>query len=110
MIDMALLRLLRRWYFRDGMPIREITRCTELSRNTVRKYLASDELEPRYRRPKPPSKLDDYEQTHTSWLRREKNVLATSALRLSTFIKIQCKCWVIIGCNLTTRLKNQKSS
>jgi transposase len=55
MIDMALLSGLRRWYFRDGMPIREITRRTGLSRNTMRKYLASGELEPRYRRPK----LDD---------------------------------------------------
>jgi DNA-binding transcriptional regulator LsrR (DeoR family) len=44
MIDMALLSVLRRWYFRDGMPIREITRRTRLSRNTVRKYLASGEL------------------------------------------------------------------
>ena len=47
MIDMALLSVLRRWHFRDGMPIREITRRTGLSRNTVRKYLASGELEPR---------------------------------------------------------------
>jgi len=53
------------------MPIREITRRTELSCNTVRKYLASGELEPRYRRPKSPSKLDDYEQILTSWLHRE---------------------------------------
>ena len=53
MIDMALLSVLRRWHFRDGMPIREIARRTGLSRNTVRKYLASGELESRYRRPKP---------------------------------------------------------
>jgi hypothetical protein len=71
LIHMALLSGLRRWHFRDGMPIREITRGTGLSRNTVRKYLASGELEPRYRRPKFPSKLDDYEQTLTSWLHRE---------------------------------------
>ena len=71
MIDMALLSVLRRWHFREGMPIREIARRTGLSRNTVRKYLASGELEPRYKRPKSPSKLDDYEQTLTSWLHRE---------------------------------------
>lgn len=71
MIDMALLSVLRRWHFRDGMPIREIDCRTGLSLNTVRKYLASGELEPRYRRPKSPSKLDDYEQTLTSWLHRE---------------------------------------
>tara|TARA_B110000908_G_scaffold72939_1_gene87978 strand:- start:44 stop:172 length:129 start_codon:yes stop_codon:yes gene_type:complete len=28
MFDMALLSVLRRWHFRDGMPIREITRGT----------------------------------------------------------------------------------
>ena len=71
MIDMALLSVLKRWHFRDGMPIREITRRTGSSRNTVLKCLASGELEPRYRRLKSPSTLDEYEQTLTSWLYRE---------------------------------------
>jgi hypothetical protein len=31
MIDMALLSVLKRWHFRDGMLIREITRRTGLS-------------------------------------------------------------------------------
>jgi hypothetical protein len=53
------------------MPIREIARRTGLSRNTVRKYLASQELEPSYPARKSPSKLDDYEATLTSWLYRE---------------------------------------
>jgi transposase len=53
------------------MPIREIARRTGLSRNTVRKYLASQELEPAYPARKSPSKLDDYEQTLTNWLFRE---------------------------------------
>jgi transposase len=53
------------------MPIREITRRTGLSRNTVRKYLASGVVEPRYPNRKSPSKLDDYELTLTSWLFRE---------------------------------------
>ena len=66
MINMALLSVLRLWHFCDGMPIREIIRRTGLFRNTLRKYLASGELETRYRRPKSPSKLDDYEQTLTS--------------------------------------------
>jgi transposase len=68
MIDMALLSGLRRWYFRDGMPIREIARRTGLSRNTVRKYLASGELEPRYRRSKSPSKLDSRRCVSFNWL------------------------------------------
>ncbi len=71
MIDVALLSVIRRWHFREGMPIREITRRTGLSRNTVRKYLASGVVEPRYSNRKSPSKLDDYELTLTSWLFRE---------------------------------------
>jgi len=70
-IDVALLSVIRRWHFREGMPIREITRRTGLSRNTVRKYLASGVVEPRYADRKSPSKLDDYELTLTSWLFRE---------------------------------------
>jgi transposase len=70
-IDVALLSIIRRWHFREGMPIREITRRTGLSRNTVRKYLASGVVEPRYPQRKSPSKLDDYELTLTSWLFRE---------------------------------------
>ena len=68
---MALLSVIRRWHFREGMPIREITRRTGLSRNTVRKYLANKVVEPEYPKRKSPSKLDDYEQTLTSWLFRE---------------------------------------
>ena len=71
MIDVALLSVIRRWHFREGMPIREITRRTGLSRNAVRKYLASGVVEPRYRDRRSPSKLDDYELTLTSWLFRE---------------------------------------
>ena len=36
---MDLLSVIRRWRFRQGMPIREIVRRTGLSRNTIRKYL-----------------------------------------------------------------------
>jgi transposase len=70
-IDVALLSVIRRWRFREGMPIREIARRTGLSRNTVRKYLSSGEVDPRYPNRKSPSKLDDYELTLTSWLFRE---------------------------------------
>jgi transposase len=70
-IDVALLSVIRRWHLRDGIPIREISRRTGLSRNTVRKYLATDIVEPRYPKRKTPSKLDDYEATLTSWLFRE---------------------------------------
>ena len=68
---MALLSVIRRWHHREGMPIRQIAKRTGLSRNTVRKYLASAVVEPQYPQRKSPSKLDDYEQTLTSWLFRE---------------------------------------
>lgn len=68
---MALVSVIRRWHLREGMPIREIARRTGLSRNTVRKYLANQDLEPTYPARKSPSKLDEYEETLTSWLFRE---------------------------------------
>ena len=68
---MALVSVIRRWHLRDGIPIREIVRRTGLSRNTVRKYLASQDLEPAYPARKSPSKLDEYEESLTNWLFRE---------------------------------------
>ena len=68
---MALLSVIRRWHYRDGIAIREIARRTGLSRNTVRKYLASGVVEPKYPKRKAPSKLDDYSNTLSSWLHRE---------------------------------------
>ena len=68
---MALLSVIRRWRHRDKISIRQIAKRTGLSRNTVRKYLASGVVEPRYSKPKTPSKLDDYAHTLTSWLHRE---------------------------------------
>jgi len=70
-IDVALLSVIRRWHLREGIPIREIARRTGLSRNTVKKYLASQVVEPVYPARKSPSKLEDYEETLTSWLFRE---------------------------------------
>ncbi len=68
---MAILSSIRRWHLRDQMPIREITRRTGLSRNTVRKYLANKVVEPRYPKRKTPSKLDDYAAKLSSWLKTE---------------------------------------
>ena len=68
---MALLSVIRRWHFRDGIAIREIVRRTGLSRNTVRKYLSSGDVEPSYPKRKMPSKLDAYEATLRCWLQRE---------------------------------------
>jgi len=57
-IDVALLSVIRRWHLRGGVSVRELARRTKLSRNTIKKYLASGEVEPRYPRRKSPSKLD----------------------------------------------------
>jgi transposase len=67
----ALVSVIRRWHLREGMPIREIARRTGLSRNTVRKYLASNVLEPVYPARKSPTNLDEYDATLTNWLFRE---------------------------------------
>lgn len=68
-IYMALLSVIRRWHFREGMPIREIERRTGLSRNTIRKYLRSGAVEPRFKVPDRPSKLDPFAEKLTGWLR-----------------------------------------
>ncbi len=70
---MALLSVIRRWAFRDGMPIREISRRTGLSRNTIRKYLRSDATEPSYRAAERPSKLDPFAEKLSGWLKTEAN-------------------------------------
>ena len=41
MIDVAILSVIRRWHLREGVSIREISRRTKLSRNTIRKYLTN---------------------------------------------------------------------
>jgi transposase len=66
-----LLSVIRRWHGRDKLSIREITRRTGLSRNTIRKYLANGEVQPKYPARKSVSKLDPYAETLASWLERE---------------------------------------
>jgi transcriptional regulator with XRE-family HTH domain len=68
---MDLLSVIRRWRFRDKLPIREIGRRTGLSRNTIRKYLRSDTVEPKFKVPERPSKLDPYAEKLSAWLRLE---------------------------------------
>jgi transposase len=70
-IDMELLSVIRRWRHRDHFSIREISRRTGLSRNTVRKYLRSDNVEPRFNAPDRPSKLDPYADKLSAMLRVE---------------------------------------
>ena len=68
---MAILSSIRRWHFRNNMPIREIARKTGISRNTIKKYLADKVVEPQYPHRKTPSKLDDYAVKLTAWLKTE---------------------------------------
>ena len=71
MIDMALLSVIRRWHFRDDLSIREICRRTGLSRNTIRKYLRGGDVEPRFKVPERPSKLDPFADRFSVWLKTE---------------------------------------
>ena len=68
---MALLSVIRRWYFRENLSIRAISARTGLSRNTVRKYLRSDAVEPQFKVPERPSKIDDYADKLSNWLKAE---------------------------------------
>jgi transposase len=70
-IDMALLSVIRRWHFRQHIPIREIERRTGLSRNTIRKYLRADSIEPKFKVPDRPSKLDPFADKLAAWLLQE---------------------------------------
>ena len=70
-IDMELLSVIRRWRYRDHFSIREISRRTGLSRNTVRKYLRSDTVEPKFNVADRPSKLDPYADKLSQMLRQE---------------------------------------
>ena len=68
---MELLSVIRRWHYRDHFSIREISRRTGLSRNTVRKYLRSDSIEPRFNVPDRSSKLDPFADKLSAMLRIE---------------------------------------
>ena len=68
---MDLLSVIRRWRFRQKMPIREIERRSGLSRNTIRKYLRSDTVEPQFKAPARPSKLDPFAEKLSGWLQIE---------------------------------------
>ncbi|WP_181459049.1 HTH domain-containing protein [Herbaspirillum rubrisubalbicans] len=57
---MALFGIIRRWYIRDDISIREIARRLDISRNTVRRYIQSDVIEPAYPARRSPSSLDEF--------------------------------------------------
>ena len=65
---MGFLSVIRRWALREDMPIREIARRTGLSRNTIKKYLREGAVEPKFKAPNRPSKLDPYADRLSAWL------------------------------------------
>ncbi len=57
---MGLLNIIRRMALREKQSIREISRRTGLSRNTITKYLNAVTIEPTFTVPERPSKLDPF--------------------------------------------------
>ena len=71
MIDVALLGIIRRWYIRDRISIREIARRLDISRNTVRRYIRSNAIEPLYSTRRSTSALDPFTPRLSAWLSAE---------------------------------------
>jgi transposase len=67
----AILSKIRRWHFRDELSLREIARRTGFSRNTVRRYLREEIVEPVYPQRQTPSKLDAFADKLRQWLADE---------------------------------------
>lgn len=68
---MATLSVIRRWALREHLSIREISRRTGLSRNTVRRYLRSDADEPQFAKPERSWALDAFADKLSGWLKTE---------------------------------------
>ena len=59
-MGVALLGIIRRWHLRDQVPLREIARRLGISRNTIRRYIRAETIEPAYVDRRPRSSLDKY--------------------------------------------------
>ena len=71
---MGILAKIRRMYFREKVPLREIARRTGLSRNTVRNWLRqTDAVEPKYPKRVSPSVVDEWAAQLTGWLRADSH-------------------------------------
>ena len=71
MIDVALLGIIRRWHLRDHVSLREISKRLGISRNTVRRYLRAETVEPAYADRRSPTSLDKYAFKLSAWLKTE---------------------------------------
>jgi len=73
-ITVGILAKIRRMYFREKVPLREIARRTGLSRNTVRNWLRQfDAVEPQYPKRVSPSVIDEWVALLTGWLRADSH-------------------------------------
>ena len=68
---MGLLNIIRRMSLREKLSIREISRRTGLSRNTIAKHLNAGTIEPHFVTPERRSKLDPFADKLTGWLKSE---------------------------------------
>ena len=90
---MATLNVIRRWALREQMSIREISRRTGLARNTVKKYLRSDEIEPTYTRRVSSSKLDPYAEKLATRLEIEATKSRKQRRNLKQIYTQRRRCW-----------------
>jgi len=70
-IHMGFLNIIRRMALREKLPLREISRRTGLSRNTIKKYLNAGTVEPKFATPQRASKLDPFAEKLGAWLKTE---------------------------------------
>ena len=68
---MGLLNIIRRMSLREKLSIREISRRTGLSRDTITKHLNAGTIEPQVTTPDRQSKLDPFADKLTGWLKTE---------------------------------------
>ena len=68
---MALLGIIRRWHIRDQVPLREIARRLGISRNTVRRYLRSETIEPAYAERRSTRAIDKFSFQLSAMLKTE---------------------------------------
>ena len=68
---MGLLNIIRRMDLREKLPLREISRRTGLSRNTIKKYLNAGTVEPKFVTRQRASKLDPFAEKLEARLKTE---------------------------------------
>lgn len=69
---MALLGIIRRWHIRDQVPLKDLARRLGISRNTVRRYLRSDTIEPAYAERRSKLAIDQYAFQLSAMLKTEE--------------------------------------